>query len=72
MLGFDLPARRTNSLAGGSNPQNFFGRKTLKVFEGQTRKLKVGREAEDFPMDDNLSLADLKGHPIFLVFWKTL
>jgi len=47
------------------------GRKKLKVFEGQTRKLKVGQEAEDFPINDNLSLGDLKGSPIFLVFWKT-
>jgi peroxiredoxin len=44
----------------------------MKIFEKQTRNLKVGQKAEDFPLEENLSLADLKGHPIFLVFWKTL
>jgi len=44
----------------------------MKVFENHTRNLKVGQNAEDFPIDESLSLADLKGHPIFLVFWKTL
>jgi hypothetical protein len=44
----------------------------LKVFKDQIKNLKVGQEAEAFPIDDHLSLLDLKGHPIFLVFWKTL
>ena len=44
----------------------------MKVFENQTRNLKVGQKAEDFPIDDNLSLAGFRGYPIFLVFWKTL
>jgi hypothetical protein len=44
----------------------------MKVFEGQMGKLEVGQEAEDFPINDNLSLGDLKGSLIFLVFWKTL
>jgi hypothetical protein len=44
----------------------------MKVFDGQTARLNTGQEAEDFPINDNLSLRDLKGSPIFLVFWKTL
>ncbi len=44
----------------------------MKVFEDQTRKLEVGHEAEDFTIGNDLSLSDLKGSPIFLVFWKTL
>jgi len=44
----------------------------LEVFKDQIKNLEVGQEAEDFPVADNLSLADLKGHPIFLVFWKIL
>jgi len=54
MLGFDLPARRTNSLAGGSNPKKMPGRKQLKIFEGQTKKLEIGQEAEDFPIGNGL------------------
>jgi len=48
------------------------GRKKLKVFEGQTRKLKVGEEAEDSPVGNDLFLSNLRGSPIFLIFWKTL
>jgi hypothetical protein len=44
----------------------------MKVFENQTRNLKIGQEAEDFTIGNNLSLLNLKGYPIFLVFWKTL
>jgi hypothetical protein len=48
------------------------GRKKLKVFEGQTKKLKGGQEAEDFPIGNDLFLSNLRGYPIFLIFWKTL
>jgi hypothetical protein len=44
----------------------------MKVFENQTGSLKVGQKVEDFSISDNLSLADLRDHPTFLVFWKTL
>lgn len=44
----------------------------MKVSEEQTKKLEVGQEAEDFTIGDDLSLSDLKGSPIFLVFWNTL
>jgi hypothetical protein len=44
----------------------------MKVFEEQMNRLKVGQETEDFSINDNLFLSDLKGYPIFLVFWKTL
>jgi hypothetical protein len=44
----------------------------MKIFENQKSRLRVGQEVENFLVTDNLSLADLKGHPIFLVFWKTL
>ena len=44
----------------------------MKAFEDQAGKLKVGQKAEDFVITANQSLSDLKGHPIFLVFWKTL
>ena len=44
----------------------------MKVFENLTGNLKVGQEADDFPIDNDLSLSDLKGSPIFLVFWNTL
>jgi hypothetical protein len=44
----------------------------MKVFEERTGRLEVGQKTEDFPIDQKRSLADLKGHPIFLVFWKTL
>jgi hypothetical protein len=44
----------------------------MKVFKEQINPIKVGQEVEDFLITDNLSLVDLKGHPIFLVFWKTL
>jgi len=44
----------------------------MKVFENLTGNLKVGQEADDFPVGNNLFLSNLKGSPIFLVFWKTL
>jgi len=44
----------------------------MKVFEDQTKKLDINQEAEDFPVGNNLFLSNLKGSPIFLVFWKTL
>ena len=44
----------------------------MKVFEGQTKKLEIGEEAEDFTVDNDLFLSDLRGSPIFLIFWKTL
>ena len=44
----------------------------MKVFEDQTKKLDISHEAEDFPVGNNLFLSNLKGSPIFLVFWKTL
>jgi len=44
----------------------------MRIFEEQTRKVEVGQEAEDFPVGNDLFLSNLKGSPIFLVFWKTL
>jgi len=44
----------------------------MRIFEEQTRKIEVGQEAEDFPVGNDLFLSNLKGSPIFLVFWKTL
>ena len=44
----------------------------MKIFEEQANRLGMGQEAQDFPINDNLSFSGLKGHPIFLVFWKTL
>jgi hypothetical protein len=44
----------------------------MKIFDEQADRLKVGQEVEDFPIGDNLYLTELKGTPIFLVFWKTL
>jgi len=44
----------------------------MKVFKEQINPIKVGQEVENFLVADNLSLEDLKGNPIFLVFWKTL
>jgi hypothetical protein len=44
----------------------------MKVFENQPGNLKVGQEAEDFTIGNDLSLLNLKGSPIFLAFWKTL
>jgi len=44
----------------------------MKVFKDQSRTLEVGQEAEDFRIGNDLCLSDLKGSPIFLVFWKTL
>ncbi len=44
----------------------------MRIFEEQKSRLQVGQEAEDFPINDNLSLADLEGQTILLVFWKAL
>jgi len=44
----------------------------MKVFEEQIKRLEVGQKAEDFSIGNKLSLSNLKGSPIFLVFWKTL
>jgi hypothetical protein len=44
----------------------------VKVFEGQTKKLEIGKEAEDFTVGNDLFLSDLRGSPIFLIFWKAL
>lgn len=44
----------------------------MKIFDEQTNRLKVGEEAEDFHIGDNLYLSELKGSPVFLVFWKAL
>ncbi len=44
----------------------------MKVFEEQSKRWEVGQKAEDFPIGNKLSLSNLKGSPIFLVFWKTL
>jgi len=44
----------------------------VKIFDNQTETLKNGQRARDFPIGDRMSLSDLKGSPILLVFWKTL
>ena len=44
----------------------------MRIFEEQTRKIEVGQEAEDFPVGNDLFLSNLRGSPIFLIFWKTL
>jgi len=44
----------------------------MKVFKEQSKRLEVSQKAEDFPIGNKLSLSNLKGSPIFLVFWKTL
>jgi hypothetical protein len=44
----------------------------MKIFEEQGSRIGLGQEAQDFPANNNLSLSGLRGHPIFLVFWKTL
>ena len=44
----------------------------MKIFEEQASGLGLGQEAQDFPVNNNLSLSGLKDYPIFLVFWKTL
>jgi peroxiredoxin len=44
----------------------------MKVFEEQVDRLKVGQEAHNFRLNNNLRLSDSKGDPILLVFWKTL
>jgi peroxiredoxin len=44
----------------------------MKVFEEQVNRLKVGQEADSISLDENLYLSNFRGHPILLVFWKTL
>ena len=44
----------------------------MKVFEEHVSRFKEGNEVDDIPINDKLSLSDLKGYPILLVFWKTL
>jgi len=44
----------------------------MKVFEEHVSGFREGNEVDDFPINGKLSLSDLKGYPIFLVFWKTL
>lgn len=44
----------------------------MRVFEDLSRTLEVGQEVEDLRIREDLCLSDLKGSPIFLVFWKTL
>jgi len=44
----------------------------MKVFEDLTGNLRVGQEAEDFPIGNDRFLSDLKDFPILLVFSKTL
>jgi len=44
----------------------------MKIFEQQGNRLKVGQEAEDFSIGYDLFLSNLKGSPVFFVFWKTL
>jgi hypothetical protein len=44
----------------------------MKIFEKQKSRFRVGQEVENSLVTDKLSLVDLKGSPIFLVFWKTL
>ncbi len=44
----------------------------MKIFDEQIYRLKIGQEAEDFPIDNAISLSNFKGSPIFLVFWKAL
>jgi hypothetical protein len=44
----------------------------MKIFEEQANRLKVGQEAEAFSLNEKLPLSNFRGHPILLVFWKTL
>ena len=44
----------------------------MKVFEAQTKRIGIGRKAENVLISSDLSLSNVKGSPIFLVFWKTL
>lgn len=44
----------------------------MRIFEIQEKKLEIGQRAEDFSMDNNSCLSDLKGAVIFMVFWKSL
>jgi hypothetical protein len=44
----------------------------MKIFDDLAKKLAIGQKAENFSFGEGLSLSNLKGSPIFLVFWKTL
>ena len=44
----------------------------MKVFEEQVNSLKVGQEADNISLNENLYLSNFRGQPILLVFWKTL
>ena len=44
----------------------------MKIFDDQSGKFEIGQEAEDFSINGDLCLSDLKGFPILIVFWKTL
>ncbi len=44
----------------------------MKVFEEQVNRLRVGQESDNIPLSESLYLSNFKGHPILLVFWKTL
>jgi len=44
----------------------------MKVFDDQANVIEVGQKAADFRIDDDRSLSDLEGFPLFFVFWKSL
>ena len=44
----------------------------MKVFDDQANVVEVGQKAADFRIDDDRSLSDLVGFPLFFVFWKYL
>ena len=44
----------------------------MKVFDDLAKGLEVGQAAYNFPIPNDRMLFDLKGTPIFLIFWKTL
>jgi len=44
----------------------------MKVFEEHAEGIAVGQKAAGFRIDATVSLADLAGSPVFLVFWKSL
>jgi hypothetical protein len=46
--------------------------KEMKIFEEQVNRLKVGKEVDALSLNGNLYLSNFRGHPILLVFWKTL
>jgi hypothetical protein len=47
-------------------------RKEMKIFEELMNRLKVGQETDDISLNEKLHLSNFRGHPILLVFWKTL